>query len=149
MHIYDVTTAADVSLTAATAKTILAFITGATRRARVLEIQLGGFSILQTDTPLLIELVRYSADGTGTSMTPQPRDPANPAAIGTAKYGYSVEPTGGVVAFTTRMSPIGGTLFLPLSPDRLPAQAISTVMGLRITCAQAQSGIRGSLCVEE
>jgi hypothetical protein len=149
MHIYDVTTAADVSLVAATAKTILSIINGSTRRSRVLEIQLGGFSIVQTDTPMLIELVRFTTDGTGTSVTPVARDTGNPASIATAKYGYSVEPTTATVLWTTRLSPIGGTLVIPISPDRFPVNPISNLIALRLTCAQAQSGVRGALCFEE
>lgn len=149
MHIYDVTTAADVSLVAATAKTVLAFINGATRRSRVLEIQIGGFSVTQTDQPVLIELVRFTTDGTGTAATPVARDPGNPASIGTAKYTYTIEPTVPTVLFSTRLSPIGGTLFIPMSPDRFPVCPISNLIALRLTAAQNQSGVRASLCVEE
>ena len=150
MHIYDVSTPADVSLVAATAKTVLTWINPSTRRSRVLEIEIGGASITATDGPMLVEIVRYTTDGTGTtSGTPGPRDPGNPAALGSSRYNYSVEPTGGTVAFSTRLSPIGGTLFVPMSPDRFPVTAVSNLIGIRLTSPAAQSGIRASLCVEE
>lgn len=110
MHIYDISTTTDISLVAGAAKTVLAWINGATRRCRVLTVILGGASVTQADPPMLVELVRFSADGTGTSVTPVAADPGNPAAIGTAKCNYTVEPTGPTAAFPLRFSPIGNTL---------------------------------------
>lgn len=38
-------------------------------------------------------LQRFSADGTGTSVTPKPLDFGDPASVSTSKHTYTVEPT--------------------------------------------------------
>jgi hypothetical protein len=150
MHIYDIITAADVSLVAATAKTVLAWINGATRRSRVLEINCGFNSQTSTDAAVLLELVRYTTDGTGTAVTPAASDTGNPAAIGTAKYNYSAEPTTPTVVWVQRITPQqGGTLVYQIPMTRERFCPISNLIGLRMTSAQAQSGVRATMQVEE
>lgn len=149
MHIYDITTG-DISLVAGTAKTVLSWINGATRRSRVLSIQCGGASVTQADPPALIEVVRFTTDGTGTAVTPVARDAANPSAIGTSKQNYSAEPTTATVLITDRFSPIGNTLVWELPPDRLIYTAVSNLIGLRVTAlTNAQSNFRATMTVEE
>jgi hypothetical protein len=151
MHLYDIITAADVSLAAATAKSVLAWINGATRRSRVLEITIGFNSQTSTDAAVLIELVQFDTDGTGTSVTPAACEPGNPAAIGTAKYNYSAEPTTNpVVRWTTRCTPQqGGTLVYQVPMTRERACPVSKLTALRLTAAQVQSGVRATMQVEE
>jgi hypothetical protein len=150
MHIYDIITAADVSLTAATAKTVLAWINGATRRSRVLEIHVGFNSQTSTDQAVLLELVRFTTDGTGTAVTPAACDPGNPAAIGTAKHSYTVEPTTATVVFVDRITPQqGGTIIIQIPMTRERVCPVSNLIALRLTAANAQSGVRASMQVEE
>lgn len=150
MHIYDIITAADVSLVAATAKVVLAWINGATRRSRCLEINCGFNSQTSTDAAVLLELVRFTTDGTGTAVTPAPCDPGNPASIGTAKYNYSADPTTATVLWVQRITPQqGGTLVYQIPMTRERVCAVSNVLGLRMTAAQAQSGVRATMQVEE
>lgn len=150
MHIYDIITAADVSLVAATAKTVLAWINGATRRSRVLEINVGFNSQTSTDAAVLLELVRFTTDGTGTAVTPAASDTGNPAAIGTSKYNYSVEPTTATVVWVQRITPQqGGTMVYQIPMTRERVCPISNLIALRMTAAQAQSGVRATMQVEE
>jgi hypothetical protein len=150
MHIYDIITAADVSLVAATAKTVLAWINGATRRVRCLEIQVGFNSQTSTDQAVLIELVRFTTDGTGTAVTPAASDPGNPAAIGTAKHSYSAEPTTATVIWNTRLTPQqGGTWTYQIPQTRERVCAVSNLIGLRLTSPQAQSNVRAAMQMEE
>jgi hypothetical protein len=138
-------------LSAATAKTILAIITGATRRARIFRIELGFGSTTNTDAAVLYEIVRFTgADGTGTSVTPVALDPANPAAISTAKENYSAEPSTPVVLSTGKITPQpGGTLIIPFEPGVEPTAAVSTELGLRLTSPAAQSTVRATIYFEE
>lgn len=149
MHIYKVPFG-DITLAAATAKTVATWINGATRRCRLLTIEIGGGSVTQTDTPLLLELVRFTTDGTGTGVTPVALDPNNPASIGTAKQNYTVEPTGSpIVVWNTRFSPIGNTMIEEVPMTREIYAAISSVLGLRVTSTPGGSLLRGTLTIEE
>src|SRR3954467_15925161 len=111
MHIYTIETAADVSLVAATAKTVLQFVLGATRRGKILEIGVTGQSVATNppDTPMLIELREQSTAGTSSANTPVAQDRADPAAIFTAVDTVTVEPTDVAlrVPGPWRMSPSG------------------------------------------
>lgn len=151
MHKYSISTAADRSLTATTAKTILAVITGATRRARIFRFEIGFGSTTNTDAAVLYEIVRFTgADGTGTAVTPVALDPANPAAIATAKENYTAEPASAVVLSTGKLTPQpGGTLIVPFEPGVEPTAAISTEIGLRLTAPQNQTTVRATLYFEE
>jgi hypothetical protein len=151
MHIYRIGTTADVSLGAGVAKTILAWITGATRRAKLLEIQLGFNSQVSTDQAVLVEVVRFTIDGTGTAVTPVADDPGNPAAIGTAKHSYSVEPTTPTVILPgQRITPQqGGTMILQLPFGREILCGVSGLFGIRLTAPNAQTGVRATMQVEE
>lgn len=150
MHIFSIRTNVDISLVAGTAKSVLAWICGSTRRARILTIQLGGASVTQADPPMLIEVVRFTSDGTGTAITPVALDPGNPAAIATAKANYTVEPTSATVVYEDRVSPIGNTFIWEIPPGREILCAVSTLIALRITAlTNAQSNLRASMTVEE
>lgn len=138
------TTTAAVSVTAATAKTVLSIITGATRRARVKELFVGASSVTSTDAPMLVELVQFDTDGTGTSQTPVPLDAAEPAAICTSKVNYSAEPTTNAVVKKHWLVPPSGSLILqnPLGEEEvLP---VSKTLALRVTAPQSQS-VRANL----
>lgn len=150
MHVYTIGTPAT-SLVAATAKTILAWINGATRRCKLLEVQLGFDSQTSTDHAVLIEVVRFTTDGTGTGVTPAPVDPANPAAIGTAKHSYTVEPTTPTIVIPgQRLTPQqGGTLIWQLPMTREILCSVSNLIGIRLTSPQAQSNVSCTMTVEE
>ena len=74
-------------------KTILAiFASGTTRRGRLVELIVGTDGSAANNA-LVVDVSRMTADGTGTAATPVAHDPADPAAINSAKVNYTVEPT--------------------------------------------------------
>jgi hypothetical protein len=83
-------TTADVTL--ASVKTVLSMIGAATVRLSCNTIVIGPGNITPADNTAVYQLRRFTADGTGTAVTPQPNDPPS-APLGTAKYNYTVEPT--------------------------------------------------------
>lgn len=128
----------DNALSAATAKTVALLATPSTRRLKVKEVSVSFDGVTAANTPVLIELARYTADGTGTAYTPVKNDPAAPAALCSAKVNYSAEPTidtANVVA-NWRITPNGGayTEQLPLGDE--PMCAVSSWIGIRATAAQ-------------
>jgi hypothetical protein len=150
MHIYETGTG-DISLVAATAKTVLSWINGATRRSRLLEVQIGFNSQTSTDQAVLLEVVRWTTDGTGSAVTPVALDPGNPAAIGTSKHNYTVEPTTPTDRRPgQRITPQqGGTLIWQLPMTREILCAVSEPDRHRLTAPNNQSGVRCSMTVEE
>ena len=78
----------------ATAKTLISVFAGATaRRGKVYEFMVGTNGSPPADNELEIDTARMTADGTGTSFTPNPLDPADAACAATSKIGYTAEPT--------------------------------------------------------
>lgn len=77
------------------AKTFLEIMAAAEKPFRVL----GWFLTAATTTSAVIEvhLLRITASGTGTALTPAQTLQGDPAFSGTAEYNHSVEPTAGTI----------------------------------------------------
>jgi hypothetical protein len=73
-------------------KTLLALNGGTTIRPCLTDIIVGS-AATPADNALEFVLQRSTAVGTGTTVTPQPIDPADPAAIATMLTNHTVEPT--------------------------------------------------------
>ena len=75
-------------------KTVIDVFAGATpRRGKVYDVLIGTNGT-PADNYLQWDISRMTADGTGgSSITPNPLDPADAAALATAKQGYTAEPT--------------------------------------------------------
>lgn len=149
MHQYTATTEGDVSLSAATAKTLVQVSTPASRRAALKEVAVGFNSTTTSHAPVLVQLRLQTTAGTGTARTPIAEDAADPAALCSSAVNFTVEPTGGSILREWRITPIGGQLIyqFPLGDEiRLdPSQRI----GLVATAADAQSGVRASIKWQE
>lgn len=74
------------------ADTVLSVISATTCRPRVYDIVLSSPST-PNDYSAEFLLQRFSADGTGTSVTPQKLDFDDRAAVATSKHTYTAEPT--------------------------------------------------------
>ena len=149
---YKITTQTNVSLTAATAKTIAAVVTPGTRRARLVGISLGFDSVTSTDNSVLVEVVRSDGTSTGTrtTRTPVAVDSAEPAALCSGFVNYTVEPTTLTVLEEQRITPVGGALIYPFEFfDQFTAGITDKLLGVRLTSAQAQSNVRCTLTFEE
>lgn len=73
-------------------RTLVSLIAATTRRAWIYEI-IAGSADTPGDYQFQWQIIRFTADGTGTAITPRAIDPGNPAAILTSKSNYSAEPT--------------------------------------------------------
>lgn len=147
---YNINGQGNISLAATTAKTLAAFSTPSTRKARLLGFTVSFDSTTSTDGAVLVEVVRYTGTaGTSTSRTPVALDPDFPAALCTGQVDYTVEPGTPTVLYELRATPVGGTLIVPFTPDEAPMIDPSQIMGIRCTSPQAQSNVRVSLTFEE
>jgi hypothetical protein len=147
---YNINGETNISLTAATAKTLAAVSAPSTRKARLLGFTVSFDSVTSTDQSVLVEVVRYTGTaGTATSRTPVALDPDFPAALCSGFVNYSAEPGTPTVLYEMRGTPVGGTLVIPFVPDEAPMADISQIVGVRCTSPQAQSNVRVSLTYEE
>lgn len=137
---YTVKPTAAVALTGTTAKTVATVITGATRRARIKRVTIGGLSVTAANAPGTVELVQYDTDGTGTAVTPSALDAAEAAAICTSKVNYSAEPSGNpVVRSLFPLSPQGVTAEKAFGPGEEIVVPVSKTFGVRVTMPDNQS----------
>ncbi len=74
------------------ADTVLSIIASATSRPSVFDIIMSSSST-PNDYSAEFLFQRFSADGTGTAVTPQPLDFNDRAAVATSKHTYTVAPT--------------------------------------------------------
>jgi hypothetical protein len=135
---YAAFTGAPVALVASTAKTILGVLTPATFGLDLLKIHLGMDSVTAANQPVLVELVAYTADGTGTAGTVNATYGRGTTVASipvgfTQKYNYSVEPTGPTVLDRWSLTPVGGTVLYDLPLNGTPDVGINTLIGLRLT----------------
>lgn len=135
---YTTKSTAAVSVSAATAKSVLSVITGATRRVGIKRLTIGGLSVTSTDVPGTVEFVQFDTDGTGTAVTPTPLDPAETASISTSKANYTAEPTvNASVKSVFPLSPKGVTAEKVFDPPLMVP--VSKILAVRCTFPQAQS----------
>lgn len=149
---YSIPINTNVSLAANTAKTIMAVSTPSTRRARLCGFEFGFDSTTGTDNSVLWEIVRSDATtaGTATSTTPVPVDQGETAALCSGFTNYTAEPTTLTVLKSDRCTPVGGGIIFPLEvEDQFIASATNRIIGIRLTAAQPQNNVRGTLWFEE
>lgn len=94
------TTGAKVS---AAGTTQLVLTSAATMRPRLYEV-IWGSATAPADAALELALLRFTASGTGTGVTPKPFDPSDPASSCTAAENLTVEPS---YALVTAMQEVG------------------------------------------
>lgn len=148
MSQWAVTTAADVSLTGTTAKTVIGCKapTGAVLTLNAIHVDFE--SVTASDALALIELVVGAADGTGTSTTPQNTNRSHTAAASfAAKEAYTVEPATLTVVKAWQY-PVQGSVDIPLPVLKPYQTAAAGFIGVRVTTPQNQN-CRASLDVED
>lgn len=82
-------------------KTMLSAIAATTTRARIYDFSVGTQGT-PADNVVTYQVQRFTADGTGSAVTPTAIDTGDPAALLTSKQTYSAEPT-----YTTNLWQLG------------------------------------------
>lgn len=149
MPIYIAPTTAAVALTASTTKTIVQVATPSTRRLRVKEWGISFDGTDATKAPILVQLVTASTSGTSTSVTPVAAVAADPAALCSAGYNFTVEPTFGSILWQEGITPAGGfdRVQLPLGEEF--TIAVSSWVGLRCVTPSAAVNATAYIRFEE
>jgi hypothetical protein len=129
-----VATASGIALTASSTKTLLQIATPSTVRATLLELEVGFDGVTSGLPEILVELLRQSSAGTGTSVTPAPLSTAAPASLVTALKAHSAEPGVSTILGSWYVDPHDGKLLLPFyERDRQVVVPVSGWLGVRYT----------------
>lgn len=143
--LYSAPVGAAVALVAATPKTVLGLITPAQFGADARKLRLGFDGVTATDKAVLVELMAYTADGTGTPGAVAQTSGRSIVTGFASKYNYTVEPTGGTVLDAFSLTPIGGAILLDLGDDI--DVGVSAVLGVRLTAPTSAVNARATLFV--
>lgn len=148
---YTVETNGDISLTAATARTILNWISASNAVSRIVELSVSFDGTSGTAEPVTVELCSSTQATAGTSTSHTILQSGGPTRTvqGTAARAYTAEPTVLTVLKRWLVRADGGLLVLQFPLGREPEQ-ITTADGLCLRCtAPANVNVQGYMEVEE
>jgi hypothetical protein len=134
-------TSGEVSLLAATAKTVLMLKAAANHRDKLEGISISFKGAVPTDTPVRYRIIRPTTDGTSTAVTITKKDPSAGETIqSTAGKNFTVEPTAGDIVEEGEIHPqTGQKWFMPFGSEyKIPGGARLSV---ELTAAQAQTAV--------
>lgn len=134
---YTAEVGAAVALAPATAKTVLSVIAPAQFGVDLVGFRLGFDGVTAANTPVVVEVVSFTTDGTGTGGTVVQAYGRSITAGFTSKYNYSAEPTTATLIDRYSITPNGGAIVYDYPRDRTPDCAVSNLIVLRLTAAQA------------
>lgn len=130
---------AAVSLSAATAKTVLQVIPGTNTQVTVCEIGISFNSVTSTEVPVTVDLMRQSTAGTSSALTlVADRETNSKAVVATALQTFSAEPTAGNILRTWYVTPVGGLFVIQFPLDR-EVDALTNRIGIRCTAPSAET----------
>ena len=133
--------AAEVALTATTARTVLTITAAANHRVKILGYHVSFKGTSNTDEPVKFELARITTDGgTSSALTLLKRNNSDDETIQTtARHSYTAEPSAyGDVLISDRIHPqTGHVIYFPLGQE-IPVKG-GQIFGARLTAAQNQT----------
>ena len=135
---YSAEVGAVVALSAGVARTVLSVIAPSQFGIDLVGYRIGFDGVTAANTPVLVEVVSFTTDGTGTAGTVVQVYGRSITAGFTTKYAYGAgtEPTVPTLIDRFTITPNGGTLVYDIPRDRTPDCAVSNLIGLRLTAAQ-------------
>lgn len=151
MATYTVETAGDISLSAATAKTILSAINAANSTIKLTELSVSFDGVTANAEPVTVELCSSTeaTAGTATSHTMTQTGGPTRTVQATAKRNYTAEPTVLTVLKRWLVHPQGGALLIQFPLGREPMQ-VTGGSALTIRCtAPAAVSCQGYMEIEE
>jgi hypothetical protein len=134
---YSAEVGAAVALSAGVAKTVLSVIAPAQFGVDLIKYRIGFDGVTASAVPVLVELVTWTTDGTGTSGTVVQVYGRSITAGFTTKYNYSAEPTTPTLVDRFSLTPNGGTIVYDFPLGTSPDTAVSNLIGIRCTAPAA------------
>jgi hypothetical protein len=128
---YSAVTTAPVALAGGTAKSVLSVIAPAQFGVDLTKIRVGFDGVTASAVPVLVELVLFTTDGTGTGGTVnQVYGPTITPGF-TSKVNYTVEPTTATIVDHWTLTPNGGLVIYDWPLGTSPNTAVSNLFTLR------------------
>jgi hypothetical protein len=134
---YSAEVGAAVALSAATAKTVLSVIAPAQFGVDLRKYRIGFDGVTASAIPVVVEIVTWTTDGTGTGGTVVQTSGRSITAGFTTKYNYSAEPTTPTLIDRFTLTPNGGTIVYDFPYGDSPDTAVSNLIGIRCTAPAA------------
>lgn len=134
---YTAITTAAVALVAATAKSVLSVIAPAQFGVDLTKFRIGFDGVTASAVPVLVEVVQFTTDGTGTGGTVNQVYGTTITPGFTTKYNYSAEPTTATIVDHWTLTPNAGTVFYDWPLGTSPNTAVSQLYTLRCTAPAA------------
>jgi hypothetical protein len=129
----------EISLSAGTAKTVFLCKAPTNQRLRIYGFEIFFKSSSPTDTPVKIEVIRVTSDGTGSALTPAPNDDDwGETPQGTYKGNYSVEPSYGTTLRVWEIQPQTGIIYMFPAGQEICVKG-GNLIGVRMTATQAET----------
>lgn len=150
MHRYK-TRFSGVSLSAATAKTVLQIVSPSTRRLKIVEFGIGFSSTSATDPTVLCEFRQQSTAGTSSAGSMLLTDLLDPAALSSSLITFTAEPTdtAEVGPGPFQVTPIGGLFVYQFPEGEELKMNVSQRVGMRLNSPNALTNVAGYILVQE
>ncbi len=119
------------ALAASTAETVLMISTGANKRAKIRRwgVSFNGTNV--ANTPVQVQLMRFTSAGSASSGTPLKLDESDVASLSTFRSAFSAEPTTSDVLESHFVTPAGGAVIETYFDDA-PVVGVSGRLGIRV-----------------
>lgn len=140
-----------VSLSAATAKTVVQLVTPSTRRSRIVEFGVSFSSVTSSDPTVLAEFRQQSTAGTSSAGTITKTDTLDPAALASTLITFTAEPTdtAAIGYGPWQVTPIGGLFVYQMPEAEEIKMNVSERIGLRLNSPNALSNVAGYIVWQE
>ncbi len=135
MSLYGVQVAGE-SINASSAETVLMVVASASKRLKVRRwgVSFNGTDV--TDTPVQVQLLRFTSNGSSSTSTPVKLDPSDVPSLSSVRSAFTAEPTTGDVLETHYVTPAGGNLIETYFDDA-PVIEVSGRLGIRVLATDA------------
>lgn len=144
---FAVTTEGEVALAAATEKTILQIVTGATQLVVVTAFRVAFDGVTAGNEPVLVKIARQTTAGTMSARTPVKIRAGGPAVATTAQHTATVEPTTTDILREYKVHPQSGLEVTFDLTDEIEMDA-STRLGFLCTAADVVNVVMSVDCEE-
>lgn len=125
------------AIAAATVETLLTAKAGSIKQIRITKWGISFAGADSTKTPVRVELLRVTSDGTSSSYTPKKLNPADDAPIASGRTAYTAEPTVTDVIEAYYVSPAGGSIVGVYAPDEVIVVPANIGVGIRVLANDA------------
>lgn len=125
------------SVAAATVETLCQIVASSSKKLQLVRWGVSFNGADPTKTPVQVELLRLTGDGSSSAYVPKKLDPTAEAALATGRTAHTAEPPADDILETYYVSPAGGGVFPVYAPDERIVVGLSGRVGIRVLANDA------------